>query len=534
MSSHREAPEISKDPVADSTDVYAFVSPDKPNTVTLIANYIPLQEPAGGPNFYEFGDDVLYAIHIDNTGNGQADISYEFRFTTQVRDENTFLYNTGPITAINSSAFNRRQFYDVSVSSGSYGGSRTIATGLACPPCNIGPLSTPDYPALAAEAVHSLGHGITVFAGQRAEAFYVDLGSIFDLGNLRPFQELHTTFGLPIKLTAAAGVNATNDLNVHSIAIQVPISAVTKKGHPSIGVWTSASRQSATVWDGDNGHNVHSGPWRQVSRLGNPLVNEVINPVGKKDLWNSLPPYDDKLFAQYVTHPELAALLPGLYPGVFPNLAKLVAAGTARADLEAILLTGIPTGIVPGFTNYTGPVLADMLRLNTSIAPTPSGQQSIYGLLGGDAGGYPNGRRVTNDVTAIELRAIAGVTYALVDKSYTPDAAAGELTDGLTPADVSSPARPVPLPRGPLQRLLHPGRHPAGPAGRVLTASAFRRGHRPGGPRRGRRGCRESEGAQHDRASRRAVRPGNGGPGAGRRRRRPGPVHPGRPGRPGD
>src|ERR1700735_716016 len=121
MSSHREAPGISKDPVADSTDVYAFVSPDHPDTVTLIANYIPLQEPAGGPNFYEFGDDVLYAIHIDNTGNGQADISYEFRFNTQGQDENTFLYNTGPITAINSSAFNRRQFYDVSVSSGSYG-----------------------------------------------------------------------------------------------------------------------------------------------------------------------------------------------------------------------------------------------------------------------------------------------------------------------------------------------------------------------------------------------------------------------------
>jgi hypothetical protein len=204
-------------------------------------------------------------------------------------------------------------------------------------------------------------------------------------------------------------------------------------------VWTTASRQHVTVWDEDRGQNVSSGPWRQVSRLGNPLVNEVINPLGKKDLWNTLPPRDDKQFAQYVTQPGLAALLPTLYPGVFPNLAKLVAAGTARADLEAILLTGIPSGIVAGFTNYTGPVLADMLRLNTSIPPTAHNKQSIYGLLGGDAGGFPNGRRVTDDVVAIELRALAGVTYALVDKSYKPDAAAGELTDGLTPADVSSP-----------------------------------------------------------------------------------------------
>src|SRR5579863_1731579 len=134
MSSHREAPEISKDPVADSTDVYAFVSPDKPNTVTLIANYVPLQEPAGGPNFYEFGDDVLYEIHIDNDGDGYADISYQFRFKSVLEIPTTFLYNTGPITSLTSATWNRRQFYDVSVATGH--GQRTLATGLACPPCN--------------------------------------------------------------------------------------------------------------------------------------------------------------------------------------------------------------------------------------------------------------------------------------------------------------------------------------------------------------------------------------------------------------
>jgi len=437
MSSHREAPEISKDPVADSTDVYAFVSPDKPDTVTLIANYIPLQEPAGGPNFYEFGDDVLYGIHIDNNGDGYADISYEFRFSTQVLDENTFLYNTGPIEAIDSPYFNRRQFYDLTVVSDD--SQQTVGTNLACPPCNIGPLSTPNYNVVAGQAIHSLGNGITVFAGQRAEAFYVDLGSIFDLGDLRPFEADHATYGLPV-LKAAPGVNDTNDLNVHSIAIQVPISSVTKSGHPTIGVWTSASRQSAMAWDSDTGQEVWSGPWRQVSRLGNPLVNEVINPLGKKDLWNSLPPSDDKMFAQYVTQPGLAALLPSLYPGVFPNLAALVASGKPRADLEAILLTGLSTGIIPGFTNYTGPILADMLRLNTSIPPTTNPKTySIYGVVFGDPAGYPNGRRVTDDVVAIELRAIAGATYPLIDKSYVPDATAAELTDGTLPTDVSSP-----------------------------------------------------------------------------------------------
>src|SRR5580692_7961415 len=433
MSSHREAPEISKDPVADSTDVYAFVSPDKSDTVTLIANYIPLQGPAGGPNFYEFGDDVLYEIHIDNNGDGRADISYQFRFQTTVRDPDTFLYNVGPIESLSSPNWNRVQTYSVSVNG------RSLGSGLACPPCNIGPLSTPDYGALGAAAVHSLGGGISVFAGQRAEAFYVDLGAIFDLGDLRPFENLHAQYGLGAFSGPAAGVNATNHLNVHSIAIQVPISAVTVKGHPTIGVWTTASRQRVTLWDADRGENVNSGPFRQVSRLGNPLINEVVIALGDKDRWNSLPPADDKQFAHYVTQPGLAALLPALYPGVFPKIGRLVASGKPRADLEAILLTGIPAGLIPGFTNLTGTVLADMLRLNTSIAPTPPKKQSIYGLVGGDAGGFPNGRRVTDDVVAIELRAIAGAVYNLVDKTFTPDAAADKLTDGLTPASVSAP-----------------------------------------------------------------------------------------------
>jgi hypothetical protein len=441
MSSHREAPETSKDPVADSTDVYAFVSPDWPETVTLIANYVPLQGPAGGPNFYEFGDDVLYEIHINNSGDGQADISYQFRFQTQLQDPGSFLYNTGPIESLNSPNWNSRQFY--SVTRLQNGMVSTLGAGLACPPCNIGPLSTPDYASLASAAVHQLPGGIQVYAGQRAEGFYVDLGSIFDLANLRPFEQLHAQYGLNVFSGPAPGVNATAALNVHSIAIQIPISQLTQPGAGSessqasvIGVWTTASRQQVRLWDADNGQNVSSGPYRQVSRLGNPLVNEVLIPLGQKDLWNTLPPSDDKQFASYVAHPELATLLPALYPGVFPHLAALDASGADRTDLEAILLTGIPAGIVPGFQNYTGAVLADMLRLNTAIPP--SSNPNPLGIIGGDLAGFPNGRRVFDDVVTIELRAIAGATYPLVNKNYTPDAAAGEITDGLTPASVPS------------------------------------------------------------------------------------------------
>jgi hypothetical protein len=445
MSSHREAPGISKDPVADSTDVYAFVSPDKPDTVTLIANYVPLQGPAGGPNFYEFGDDVLYLIHIDNDGDGVADMTYSFKFTTTVVDPDTFLYNTGPIQSLGSPNWNRRQSYTVGHWRKGHS-QQTLANHLACPPCNIGPLSTPDYPALAAAAVHSLPGGLKVYAGQRAEGFYVDLGSIFDLGNLRPFASDHNHFGLSKFPTNGPGVNATKDLNVHTIAIQVPITDLTDNGHKptgvddpkaSIGIWTTASRQRSRIYDVDRALYVNSGPYTQVSRLGNPLVNEVLIPMGKKDFWNTQPPGHDKQFASYVAHPGLADLLPVLYPGVFPNLAALNKKGTARADLEAILLTGIPTGIIPGFQNFTGATQSDMLRLN--VAVKPAAKPSIYGILGGDLAGFPNGRRVFDDVVAIELRAIAGATYALVDKSYKPDAAASAVTDGLTPADLTAP-----------------------------------------------------------------------------------------------
>jgi hypothetical protein len=433
MSSHREAPEISKDPVADSTDVYAFVSPDKPDSVTLIANYIPLEDPAGGPNFFEFGDGVRYRIHVDNDGDGLSNVIYEFFFTTAVTNPNTFLYNTGQITSLDDPDWNRKQFYSVTkiVRSKEKELNRvTLGKNLPCPPCNIGPRSTPNYPDLANQAVKDLGNGTKVFAGQRLDAFYVDLGSIFDLGALRPFQNLHL-----IPLPAAAGVDALTNFNVHTIALQVPIEDLTRNGKvPTdpmdpkavIGVWTSAARQKAAVRNDDGDHQ--SGPYVQVSRLGNPLFNEVIVPMAKKDRWNRMLPSSDSQFAKYVAQPELAKLLPVLYPGVFPNLAAYT---KDRADLLAILLTGIPGGIIDGFQNFTGPTQADELRLNVAVKPSSS--PNILGILGGDLAGFPNGRRVQDNIVAVELRAVAGATIPLVDPSFTPDGAASLLEDGTAP-----------------------------------------------------------------------------------------------------
>jgi len=424
MSSHREAPGISKDPVADSTDLYAFTSPDHPDTVTLIANYIPLEGPDGGPNFYNFGDDVLYEIHITNGGSVADAITYQFRFTTEYTNPNTFLYNTGPITSLTSSSWNVRQFYSVTRIKG--GVSKVLAHKLACPPVNVGVRSTPNYGALAAAAVHPLDGG-WVFAGQRREGFYVDLGSIFDLGALRPFQNLHL-----IPLPAVGGVDSGKQLNVHTIAIQVPKTSLTMSGamptDPAspdsvIGVYTTASRRKSTVLDG-GGVTTDVGPWVQVSRLGMPLINEVIIPVGKKDFWNSTDPINDAQFAANYAHPELAGLLPVLYPGVFPNLAAYT---PARVDLEAILLIGIPSGFITGFQNSTGSTPADLLRLNMAIPPASS--PNINGILGGDLAGFPNGRRVFDDVATIEIRAIAGATIPIVDKSFTPDGAAGVVSD---------------------------------------------------------------------------------------------------------
>lgn len=397
-SSHREAPLISNDPQADNTDVYAFRSPDRPDSVTLIANYIPLQEPSGGPYFYNFGDDVLYEIKVSNDTDVNRDVSYQFTFRTEVRNPNTFLYNTGPITALDDADWSYRQLYTVRRLSYKNGKPELVTLGrdLPVPPANIGPRATPNYEALAASAVRDLPGGIKVFAGPRDEPFFIDTGSIFDLAGLRPFNPAHV-----IPLPAEQGVDGLRGYNVHTIALQIPITGLTRNStaptdpadpNAVIGVYASARRQSMRVLR-DNGTVENRGPYVQVSRLANPLVNEVIIPTGKKDYWNSQRPQNDAQFEKYYLSPELTKLENALYP-VLDDAAE-----TNRTDLVAILLTGVP-GL-----NFTGNMKGDLMRLNVAVPPTAT--PSRLGVIEGDLAGFPNGRRPTDDVTDIELRALA-------------------------------------------------------------------------------------------------------------------------------
>ena len=458
MSSHREAPEISKDPVADSTDVYAFVSPDQPDTVTLIANYIPLQGPAGGPNFYEFGDDVLYEIHVDNNGDGQADVTFQFRFRTTVRNPDTFLYNTGPIPSLTSPNWNRRQSYAVTRCHGQRHGTPRHGPGLPAvqhrpavhaglparwptPRCTSCPAGSRCSPASAPRASTS--------TSARSSTWL----------DLRPFAEP----ARPVRPALASRPRPASTPPPPERALDrdpgADRAALTGERPPDvIGVWTTASRQRVRLLGRrQRPERRTAARSRQVSRLGNPLVNEVLIPLGQKDQWNRCRrPTTSRSPATSPT-PSWPRCCPRSTRACSRTWPRWSPAGKPRADLEAILLTGIPTGIIPGFQNFTGPVQADMLRLNTAIPPTTSPSRTSSGWSAVTSAGFPNGRRVFDDVVTIELRAIAGVTYPLVDTTFTPDAAAGQLTDGLTPASVSDPLpEPVPLPRGALRRLHQP------------------------------------------------------------------------------
>jgi hypothetical protein len=408
-SSHAEAPLIGQDPRADNTDLYAFVSPEDTNTVTMIANYIPLEAPASGPNFYSFDDSVLYEIKIDQNGDGKEDIGYQFRFTTTTRNPNTFLYNVGPIGSLSDTNWNRPQTYSVTlvhfkkdgkVENG--GKNKPVvlsSTPIPTPPDNVGPRSTPSYGSLAAAAVTSLPGGIKVFAGQRDDPFFVDLGSIFDLAGLRPFNPFHL-----YPLGAEPGVDALTNYNTHSIEIQVPIDQLVQIPNTTVGIYASASRQNETVFRDDGTKDSH-GPWVQVSRLGNPLINEVLIPLGQKDYWNRSDPSDDSQFANRYTTSEVAALENLLYGSVLAPVAT-----TGRTDLSLLFLTGVP-GL-----NFTGNTPADLLRLNTALKPgvngaCPSGTASSalpdrLAVLDADLCGFPNGRRLGDDVIDIDLRGI--------------------------------------------------------------------------------------------------------------------------------
>jgi len=441
-SSHAEAPLISQDPRADNTDLYAFVSPDNTNTVTMVANYIPLEAPASGPNFYSFDDTVLYEINVDNNGDGKDDLSYQFRFHTATRNPNTFLYNTGPISSLNDPNWNRPQTYDVTLVRQGAGEPTTqvLGTNIPTPPDNIGPRSTPNYNALASAAVTSLPGGIKVFAGQRDDPFFVDLGSIFDLAGLRPFNPFHA-----LPLAAAPGVDALTNYNTHSIEIQVPIDQLVDIPNTTIGIYASASRAKATVLRSD-GTKAGHGPWVQVSRLGNPLVNEVLIPLGQKDFWNREDPAGDAQFERFYSKPEVAHLENILY-GTLPQghaggaLQKIDE--TNRTDLDTILLTGVP-GL-----NFTGATQSDLLRLNTAIKPGVNGacpggaasaaQPNRLAVLAADLCGFPNGRRLGDDVVDIELRAVAqGYGPFLHGLLGLPDLSPNDLVgDGVDANDVA-------------------------------------------------------------------------------------------------
>lgn len=436
-SSHREAPGISQDPTADNTDVYAFVSPDKPDTATLVANFIPFEEPAGGPNFFGFSDNVRYQIKIDNTGDGNEDIAYRFRFKTTYKNPDSFLYNGGKVTFDPATGtytnLNVVQTYDVTKvtfkGNGKVKSIKTIGRNLVSPPNNVGPKSTPDYASLAAAAVHGLPGGGQVFAGQRDDPFFVDLGATFDLINIdapgRPGIGLGNQGG---------GDDGLTGYNTHSIAIQVPKTQLTKGGiNPAdpnstasvIGVYATAERLVPT----SSGKGRVTGKWQQVSRLGNPLINEVVIPLGKKDRWNATDPSDEAKFLKHYKAPELAAAINLLFPGA------VNAPQTDRNDLVAVLLTGLPPGNPTGLVTQIGskPQIADLLRLNLAIAP--SADPKRLGALAGDAQGFPNGRRLGDDVVDIEEQAVAGVLAPLFGLP-APTAAAGKLGDGVDTNDL--------------------------------------------------------------------------------------------------
>ncbi|MEV5439137.1 DUF4331 domain-containing protein [Streptomyces sp. NPDC052682] len=369
-SSHREAPLISGTPQYDNTDVYAFVSPDKPDTTTIIANWIPFEEPAGGPNFFTFAEDAQYDLRIDSNGDAKEDLVFRYTFKTHVKNKKTFLYNTGPVTSLDDPDLNITQTYDIELVrlKNQYPVSRTkIADDVPVAPSNVGKASMPDYGTLRKQAVHQLAGGAATFAGQADDPFFLDL-RVFDLlygGNL-----------------SEVGNDTLKGYNVNSIALQVPNHLITESMHqPVVGIWSTTQRMNA------------QGHFRQVSRLGNPLVNEVVNPLKDKDRFNASAPKDDAQFLKNVTNPELPKLIEAIY--------KIPAPAEPRNDLVDVFLKGVkdlnqPPHVTP----------SEQLRLNTSIKP--AAEPKRLGVLDGDNAGFPNGRRLTDDVIDAALQVVEG------------------------------------------------------------------------------------------------------------------------------
>jgi hypothetical protein len=384
-SSHREAPLIAADPQVDNTDVYAFVSPDDNSKVTLISSWLPFQEPAGGPNFYAFAEGARYEILIDNDHDAEADLIYRWVFTNHYRNTGTFLYNTGQVTSLTDSDLNFFQSYDLWKINEDSHKRKLLVDDMMVVPSHVGVASMPDYTALRAQGVKSFGSS-KVFAGQSDDPFFLDL-RVFDL-----------LYGAPDDPPAGfdeAGDDTLNGFNVQTLALQVPRTELGKNGDPNaiIGVWSTASRRSERVLDEDRSPE-WAGRFIQVSRLGMPLVNEVVIPLEDKDRWNSSEPEDDGQFLSYVTEPELPTLIQALY--------GIPAPATPRSDLVAVFLTG-----VSGLNQPAAVTPSEQIRLNMSIPPDCC-TFSRLGVIGGDNAGYPNGRRLADDTIDISLQVVEG------------------------------------------------------------------------------------------------------------------------------
>jgi len=386
-SSHREAPLVSADPQVDGTDLYAFRSPDKPNTVTLVSNWIPLEEPAGGPNFYAWADGVHYDINIDNNGDAKPDITYRWIFTNHYRNPNTFLYNTGPVNSLSDSTLNFYQTYDLQRITKS-GGTHTIVNDAVSAPSDVGTASMPDYESLADSAITPFGPNgnSKVWAGQADDPFFLDL-RVFDLA-----------YGANL---SEAGDDTLDGFNVNSLVLQVPKRAL-NGGSSIIGVWTTAARQSIRVQD-DQGAVTPSGSFVQVSRLGMPLVNEVVVPVGLKDYFNASQPKDDAQYLGAVQDPELPHVLNSIYGLPVPD-SDPGTPGIQRSDLISVFLTGLS-----GLNQPSGVTPSEELRLNmnTPLCSTTASCNTL-GVIAGDNQGFPNGRRLDDDIIDVALRVVEG------------------------------------------------------------------------------------------------------------------------------
>ncbi|HEV7464778.1 MAG TPA: DUF4331 domain-containing protein [Candidatus Dormibacteraeota bacterium] len=433
-SSHREAPLIASDPTVDNTDVYAFVSPDRSDSVTLIANWIPFEEPNGGPNFFSFSPDAYYDIHIDNTGSGRSDITYRWTFSNHYRDTGAFLYNTGPVNSVSDPTLNFYQTYTLTRISA--GQTRQLITNAVVAPSNVGPASMPNYGRLRDQAISPLPGGGSSFAGQADDPFFLDL-RIFDLlygGNLKE-----------------VGHDTLAGYNVNSVALQLPrTDLVNTNGDPVIGVWSTTERVglgraldrvgSAPAASGRNGLlpglglqlnraqgsplDLPDGNASQVSRLGSPLVNEVVVPLTMKDAFNASQPSQDS------KNPQLKQAIDNpLVPSLIQKIYGIPAPATPRTDLEQVFLTGIPAVTMPTKPVGGTVIPAEELRLNTGIAPSASPKR--MGVLAGDTAGFPNGRRLGDDVVDIELQALEGVLLP------NHPAAVATLGDGVNTNDVA-------------------------------------------------------------------------------------------------